>query len=167
MDSIKFCQVDTPRGIIFYCYVSEHESIEDIKLQAQNVLRKCAKQTGHTHVPVVLALLHDSGEVGKIMSEIDIIEKLSPQEGELYGKIASIHRERRIEALKEEIKQALLQRNFVTTFPGDALPSRLTQIASFIFEKIYSKVLPFPFDNYRSSRTNAAVTPVLTIFKMA
>lgn len=157
MDSIKFCQVDTPRGIIFYCYVSEHESIEDIKLQAQNVLRKCAKQTGHTHVPVVLALLHDSGEVGKIMSEIDIIEKLSPQEGELYGKIASIHRERRIEALKEEIKQALLQRNFVTTFPGDALPSRLTQIASFIFEKIYFKVLPFPFDNYRSSRTNAAV----------
>ena len=156
MDSVKFCQVDTPRGIIFYCYVSEHESIEDIKLQAQSVLRKCAKQTGYTHVPVILALLHDSGEVGKIMSEMDIIEKLSPQEGELYGKIASIHRERRIEALKEEIKQALLQRNFVTTFSGDALPSRLTQIANFIFEKIYSKVLPFPFDNYRSNRTNAA-----------
>lgn len=156
MGGIKFCQVDTPRGVIFYCYVPENESIEDIKLQAQSILRKCAKQTGNTHIPVILALLHDSGELGKIMSEMDIIEKLSPQERELYGKIASIHRERRMEALKEEIRQALLQRNFVTTFASDALPSRLAQIANSIFEKIYPKVLPFPFDNYRSNRTNAA-----------
>lgn len=157
MDSVKFCQVDTPRGIIFYCFVPENEAIEDVKLQAQSILRKCAKQTGYTHIPVILALLHDSGEIGKIMSEMDIIEKLSPQENELYGKIASIHREKRIEALKEEIKQALLQRNFVSTFTSDTLPTRLTQIANSVFEKIYSKVLPFPFDGYRSNRTNAAV----------
>ena len=156
MENIKICQVDTPRGMILYCYVPENESIEDIKLQAQSILRKCAKQSGNTHIPVIIALLHDSGEIGKIMSEIDIIEKLSPQESELYGKIASIHRDRRIEALKEEIKQALLQRNYVTTFASDTLPSRLAQICNVIFEKIYPKVLPFPFDNYRSNRTNAA-----------
>lgn len=156
MENIEICQVDTPRGMILYCYVPENESIEDIKLQAQSILRRCAKQSGNIHIPVIIALLHDSGEIGKIMSEIDIIEKLSPHERELYGKIASIHRDRRIEALKEEIKQALLQRNFITTFASDTLPSRLAQIGNVIFEKIYPKVLPFPFDNYRSNRTNAA-----------
>ena len=43
MENIEICQVDTPRGMILYCYVPENESIEDIKLQAQSILRRCAK----------------------------------------------------------------------------------------------------------------------------
>lgn len=156
IDSVKFCPVDFPRGVIFYCYVSENEEIENIKLQAQKILNSCARKNGTVHVPIILALIHDSTEIGKIMSEIDIISKFTSQERELYGKIASIHCERRQEAFKEEVKKALLQRNFITTFPADVLPTRLAQIGNFIFEKIFSKILPFPFDNYRSNRTNAA-----------
>ena len=156
LERIKYCQVDTPRGIVVYCYVPENENIEDVKLKARSLLRASAAKRGCSHIPVLLALIHDSGEIGRIMSEIDIIEKLSTQERELYGKIASVHSERRIEALKEEIKKSLLHRDFVTTIASDQLPLRLTQIGNYVFEKIYPKALSFPFDNYRSARTNAA-----------
>ena len=77
------------------------------------------------------------------MSEIDIIEKLSPQERELYEKIASIHRDRRIEALKEEIKQALLQRNFITSFASDTYLLVLHKLAMSYLKKFIQKFCRF------------------------
>lgn len=156
LNEAKFNAVDTPRGLIIYCYVPSNENHEEVLIDTHKILRSVAKNNKLIHLPIIIALIFDSGEIGKTIAEIDIIEKLSGQEQEMYGKVATIYASRQHETLKEHIKAALLKRNYVTTFSEDALPQRLSQMGTAVFEKIFSKVLPFPFDAYKSGRTNAA-----------
>ena len=152
----KYNQVDVVRGLVIYCYVSENEDIKVVMQKSVEILRKVAKDNGVTHLPVMLVLLHDQdGEIGRTIAELDILEKLSLQEQEMYGKIASIHRLKREENLRTALKKVALERNYETTLKGD-FPTRLSKLGDALFDKIYPKPLSFPFDGYHSARSNAA-----------
>jgi len=50
------------------------------------------------------------------------------------------------------------KRNYITSFEEPIQSQRLGQVCSVIFEKIYTKPLPFPFDGFSTAKGNAADT---------
>lgn len=156
MEKSKFQPIDQPRGLIFYCYVPSNEDIDDVQRQGQKILRSIALKYGRANIPVMIAFLFDSGEIGKVMAEMDVIEKFTEEEKSQFGRLSSAYYTKQLELFKEKIRQALLERHFVTSLKDEGLPVKLAQLGNSVFTKIFNKPLPFPFDGLKSMQGNGA-----------
>lgn len=156
IEDSRYASIDTARGIIVYCYVPPYENCDDVILETRALLRASAKAHNCTHLPVIVSIINDTGEISRILCELDAICKMSSQELDLYGKIANLYSGKRQETLKELIRHSLLERKVVTSFSTEDQPMRMMQLGSYVFDKIYPKIIPFPFDGYKSYRASAA-----------
>jgi len=155
-DRSRFNTVENPRGLVIYCYVDSSLDQQAVLLEAKKLMKAAVKENGNVPVPVIIAMLFEQDDVGRLLSEIDVIESLSPEDRSTYSRLASTHVSKQLDAFKEKIRCALLRRQYITLFSDEATPPRLATLAQALLEKLFPKVLPFPFDGYKNSRTNAA-----------
>lgn len=152
----RFNNVESSRGLVVYCYVEPSLDPQAILLETKKLLKHAIRDNGDSAVPLIITMIFDPGDIGRILSEIDVLESLPLDAKETYGRLAAAHLSKQTESLKDKIKKALLDRNYITLLPDETTPSRLAILGQVLFEKLFPKVLPFQFDGYRGIRTNSA-----------
>lgn len=156
-------KIDKPKGMVFYVYVGQSEDIEDERVRIRKRILSVAKDLHLKNIPVLCVLLYDeNGELGQLFSELDILNNLSADEKSKYTNLIPIHREKILSNIKAKSASLIKNRDYVSTIKNqdadDNIPLRLADIASMIFEEIYTASIPFPFDGFNTAKGNANQT---------
>ncbi len=144
--------VSEKRGFIVYCYVPENEDEAIVLEEAQRILRnQCSK------LPFMLVLLFDkAGRLSEPLVKLDILESLSEQEKIKFDKLVPVCQQKQMELLEQSVREAILERQILVGVSLDEKPSRLKDVGDAVFEKLFPKIISFPFDGYSTKGGNAA-----------
>ncbi len=152
-------EVDTERGTIIYCYVEPTRDFETVEAHVTKMLQDAAKSKKVNSLPVLIILLVDDGQLSKVLAELAVIEEGFNEQDKLkYGNLIGAHREKALNIIRTQIDNMIKKRYYITSFDEPIQVQRLGQVCSLIFEKMYTKPLPFPFDGFSTARGNAADT---------
>jgi hypothetical protein len=150
--------VDAPRGSIIFCYVEPSRDLEKTKDTVSKLLRDKSRQSGIKALPILIVLLPDQhGSLGQYMAELAILdEALDEQDKVRFGNLIGAHRQKCVNLFLTTLETSIKERHYVTGFTVPIEAKRLNPVCTEIFERIYPKVLSFPFDGFSTARGNAA-----------
>ena len=157
---VNVTAIDQPRGTIVYCYVEPESDIERIQNQTASILKHLTRSEGMREPPMLVVFLYDNdGMVGQCMAELTVLtEDLSEQDKLRFGNLISTHRQKCLDLLTSSLEDLIRKRYYTALKLTEQTSSRLGAFCTSIFEAIYPKVLPFPFDGFSTPRGNAADT---------
>jgi len=149
-------KVDEEKGVLLYCYVGPDSSLEDVKNTAQAAVRDVYKKLNITEgCPVAIILLHDEdGALAEYVAHYMVLEQLTEAEIQKYGNFIDA-RKKGIEKLIQDTFAGLVRNRTMVLgnddeIKGDRLGDQLTSL----FENVYKKSIPFPFDGFAGQRGN-------------
>jgi len=157
-DWISAYAVDKARGHIIFCYVEPSRDLEKIKLDVAKLLRDQSRVLGLEALPVLVVLLYDEkGELGQCMAELSILsDTLDEKDKARFGNLVGAHQEKCVGLFVAGLEALIKARHYVTAFRETIGAQRLGLVCSEMFERIYPKVLSFPFDGFSTAKGNAA-----------
>jgi len=150
--------VDAARGTIVYCYAEPSRDLEREKKDIAKLLREISSQQNIKALPILVVLLPDEqGLLGQYMAELAILsESLDEQDKVRFGNLVGAHKQNCQNLFQNQLEVLIKGRHYVTAFTSPIEAHRLSPVCSEIFNRIYPKVLSFPFDGFSTSRGNAA-----------
>lgn len=142
----RYQAISEKRGFVVYCFVPDNEDETSIKDEAQRMLlAQCSK------IPFLLVLLVDSGHrLSSPLVQLDALETLGPREKEQFDRLIPTQRQGQKELLDQALEDAIRERNFLAGMAFGEPPRRLRAFGDAVFEKLFPKVIPFPFDGFTS-----------------
>ncbi len=152
----RFNAVVNPRGLVIYCYVDKNSDEKAVLIETKKLLKSAVRENASGDLPIIIALIFDQSDIGRVLAEIDVLESLPQDAKETYGRLSSVHLNKQVESFKEKVKASLLNRRFITLFSDETISARLPTLGQALFEKIFPKALPFPFDGYKGNNGNSA-----------
>lgn len=162
-DSVKAWQdsieTDSYRGQIIYCYVSPERDIDQTRAYVQGYLKKQLKSAGFdSKIPLMIVLLHDSdGKLKQALSEYWVLTStITEEENEKFAHFIKNHCSYLFDEFKRIIESLLRQKEYIYSEKYMIENTRLKKITYDLFDQAYSKILPFPFDGFSTTRGNAA-----------
>lgn len=151
--------VDGIRGTVVFCYVEPNRDPQVVKADVIKKLRDVAKPYGLSALPILVILLFDDGQLGKVLAELAVIEEgFNEQDRARFGNLVKAHEEKLRQILSSQLDRLIKERNYIVGFKDPLQAQRLKSACSEIFERIYTEPLAFPFDGYSTARGNAADT---------
>lgn len=156
----KNIAIDEPKGMVAYCYVEPGREIQATTMEVRKLIRRAEKEAGCSPAPVFVALMWDSdGALGQALAEMSLLrEGISEAERAQFGNLASAHQEKVLKAIRNQVESMLKEQRFITSFGDELKPARRNRFGTELFERVYSRPLPFPFDGFSTVRGNAADT---------
>ena len=156
----KATGVNELRGTVIYCYVDQNQDPDTIASQARKVLRSFARNYSSPALPIFVILLCDEeGSLGQALAELSILEEsITESDRVRFGNLIGAHKEKQLQTVQSQIDDMLRQRRYITGLKEELRPSRLSRLGTELFQKIYRKPIPFPFDGFNVARGNAADT---------
>ncbi len=152
-------EVDQGRGTVIYCYAEQNRSTEVALNIDSKILRKAAKEIQVKALPILIVLLHDSeGNLGQILAEYSVLQDISDGDKAKFGNLIGAHKEKLLKSIREIIGSLIKQRLFVLPVKNNDGVRRLSQVGNLIFKAIYQKPISFPFDGFKTARSNGANT---------
>jgi len=150
--------VDDARGTIIYCYVEPSRDEDSVKTDVVRLLRSAAKECGVQALPVLVVLLTDeAGNLGQSMAELAVLdESVSAEDRVRFGHLISAHQEKTREVLQVQVEAMIRRRVYITALAEPISAQRLSRVGGELFERIYKKAIPFPFDGFTTAKGNAA-----------
>jgi len=151
-------EIDKPRGQLIYCYVGQDSDLEEIRVNAVTYIRRCLSQIGQASAPILIVILHDAdGRLGQALAEYAVLnENLTADEKSRFGNFILSYQEKSLETIRTQISSMVRQRFYISNLNSEEIGGRLSETTTKIFEKIYPKTIPFPFDGFHTARGNAA-----------
>ena len=148
----RYQSVTEKRGLVVYCYVSETEDGATVLDDARRMIQShCSK------IPFLLVLLFDKDRrLSEPLVKLDILESLSDQEKAKYDRLISIFQQEQMELLTRGVREAILERHVLVGVALDEKPSRLKDVGDAVFNRVFTKVISFPFDGYSTRGGNAS-----------
>jgi hypothetical protein len=152
--------VDQSRGTIIYCYIEPENDLVRIQSQTAAILKHLARNEGLKALPILIVYLYDNeGLVGQCLAELTVLEEdLNEQDRVRFGNLVGAHRQKCRDLLTSSLEDLIKERHHTVCGPHETDPQRLGVVCAAIFEAVYPKVLPFPFDGFSTPRGNAADT---------
>ena len=152
--------VNEPRGSVIYCYVDQNQDPDTVATQVRKVLRSFARDSRAPALPILVILLCDEkGTLGQALAEVSVLEEsIAEREIVRFGNLIGAHREKQLQTVQSQIDEMIRQRRYITGLEDELRPSRLTRVGTELFQRIYRKPIPFPFDGFNVTRGNAADT---------
>ncbi len=140
----RYQAISEKRGFVVYCFVPESEVEASVLDEAQRMLRaQCSK------LPFLLVLLFDKDHrISNPLVQLDLLETLGPREKEQFDRLVPAQQRGQMELLDQALRDALMERRVLAGVSLDAVPRRLRAFGDAIFEKLYPKIIPFPFDGF-------------------
>jgi hypothetical protein len=153
--------VEEAKGQLIYCYVGPESSIEDAKEFTVQTLRKCMdknKIDWTTGAPIAVILLDDTdGLFGQKIAEYWVLsEDLDEDEIQKYSNFILDRKNSLEQEMENLFTQMELQRHIVFATKKTIDKSRIKNMLTQLFDVIYEKRIPFPFDGFHTARGNAA-----------
>ncbi|MGD9732369.1 MAG: hypothetical protein AB7U45_09320 [Desulfamplus sp.] len=162
-DAIKTWQdsieTDSYRGQIIYCYVSPEREIAQTRAYVQGYLKKQLQLVGFdSKIPIMIVLLHDSdAKLKQALSEYWVLTStITDEENEKFAHFIKNHCGYLFDEFKRIIENLLRQKEYIYSEKYIIENFRLKKITYDLFDQTYSKILPFPFDGFSTTRGNAA-----------
>lgn len=152
--------IDDPKGMVFYCYVEPGREAEATAMEVRRLIRIVEKEAKCSPAPFFVALLCDEeGALGRALAELSILQDgMTEAERAQFGNLVAAHQEKIQKAIRNLIENMLKEQQFVTSFGDELKPARRNRFGAELFERVYKKPLPFPFDGFSTARGNAADT---------
>lgn len=152
--------VEDRKGQLIYCYVGMGSNLDEVtRLTKEHIKRWFSKSDCDAALgaPMAVFLIYDTdGSFGRRLAEYWTILELSDDEKKRFGN----HVDTRKEILERELSDQFdeLERHRRTVFATDAQVkgNRTHQQLTSLFEAVYPRRLPFPFDGFHTTRGNAA-----------
>ena len=151
-------EVDKPRGQLIYCYVGQDSDPEEVRVTTVTYLKRYLSKVGQTSAPVLIIILHDAdGKLGQALAECAVLsENMTTEEKSRFGNFILSYKEKALETIRTQISSMIRQRFYISNLNSEEIGGRLRETTTKIFEKIYPKMMPFPFDGFHTARGNAA-----------
>lgn len=153
--------IDTPKGQLLYCYLGPDSDPALVRSQTESYLRKALGNAGHSWevgAPIAIALIHDrDGALGARIAEESMLASLTNEEQRLYRAYIPDRQSSIAQELSQRFQE--LERTAVLVCATARTIERslpLRAALTGLFEAVYDRILPFPFDGYTTSRGNAA-----------
>ena len=152
--------VDVPRGTVIYCYVDQSLDPDTVASDARKVLRSIARDYSTPVLPIFVILLCDEeGSLGQALAELSVLEEsITKSDNARFGNLIGAHKEKLFQTVQGRIDDMIRQRRYVTGLKEELRSSRLSRVGTELFQRIYRKPIPFPFDGFNVVRGNAADT---------
>lgn len=140
----RYQSVSDKRGFVVYCFVPDDEDEAAVRDEAQRMLRaQCAK------VPFMLVLLFDKDHrISEPLVQLDLLETLGAREKEQFDRLVPAQRNGQTELLEQALGDAIRERHLFAGVSLDEAPRRLRAFGDAVFEKMFPKIIPFPFDGF-------------------
>ena len=156
----KAIDVNEPRGTVIYCYVEQNRDTQTIIFDVKKILRATIRGlgVGIDALPILVILLCDEeGILGQALAELAVLEdSISAEDRARFGNLIGAHQEKMHQVVLNQIEELTKQRRYITAFKDELEANRLSLVGTELFERIYNRSLPFPFDGFSTARGNAA-----------
>jgi len=157
---LKAIDVNEPRGTVIYCYVDQSRDPQTVTSKVKKALRTQIRDlgAGFNVLPILVILLCDEkGILGQALAELSVLEdSISAEDRARFGNLIGAHQEKMHHVVRSQIEELAKQRRYITALNDDLKTNRLSQVGTELFERIYKRPLPFPFDGFSTARGNAA-----------
>ena len=150
--------VDQPRGQLIYYYVGPESDLAEVSAKATRYLKGNLRQVGASAAPILVVMLHDEDDkLGQALAEYAVLnESMTAEEKSRFGNFILGQQEKCLETIRTQVSDMIRQRCYVSCWDSEQLSGRLRETATQIFENLYTKPIPFPFDGFHTARGNAA-----------
>ncbi|HHX45367.1 MAG TPA: hypothetical protein GX714_15465 [Chloroflexi bacterium] len=154
--------VDQPKGELIYCYVGGESELQVVKGVAKARLKSCVQKAGlpwDVGVPIAIVFLHDrDGAFGAKLAEYWVLERgMTERDAQRFERFVSDRKSIVRDELDNLFENLRRQRQMVFA-TGQEIPiTLLTKTLETLFERIYARSIPFPFDGFTTDRGNAAI----------
>ena len=156
----KATGVDVPRGTVIYCYVDQNRNPDTIVSDARKVLRSLARGYSTLALPIFVVLLCDEeGTLGQTLAELSVMEEaITDSDMVRFGSLIGAHKEKLLQSVQTQIDEMIRQRRYATGLKEELRSTRLRKVGTELFQEVYRKPIPFPFDGFNVLRGNAPDT---------
>ena len=156
----KAIDVNEPRGTVIYCYVEQSRDPQTVTFNVKKTLRATIRDLDVriNALPILVILLCDEeGILGQALAELAVLEdSISAEDRARFGNLIGAHQEKMHQVVRSQIEDLTKQRRYITALKDELKANRLSRIGTELFERIYKRPLPFPFDGFTTARGNAA-----------
>ncbi len=150
--------VDEPRGTAIFCLVERSRNPETATAAARKSLKSLVSGRNGTRFPVFIVMIFDEdGKIGDLLAQLEVLrDSLTEEQKARFGNLVDAQKMKDRELLVSHVDSQLRKRQYISPLGDDAGGGRLAQMATSVFEAIYKKPIPFPFDGFATARGNAA-----------
>lgn len=153
----------SPKGTILYMIINENEDIESLKIDIKKMIIDKGNSIGHT-LPLMVVLLPDyDKKILKSSIIYDVVSSFSTEEKSKFGPYLQKDKTKCKTNIVETIDIANTKNIVISGL--EEQPRRRVQIATNIFENIYSKIIPFPMDGFQNGQ-NRGVNEIITLLNV-
>ncbi|HOU24283.1 MAG TPA: hypothetical protein PKW05_07600 [Anaerolineae bacterium] len=160
-DWLSALQVDDAKGQLIYCYVGPESDAAAITQATERYLRSALSRLeapGKGEAPIAITFLNDAaGTLGTKLAEYWILRQgLDEREKQRYANFIldrTSQAEREIRTLFESLQREC---HIVPGTRRAISRGPLVAMLTALFEAVYPKAIPFPFDGYSTTSGNAA-----------
>jgi len=141
------------KGKIIYVYIHGDEGLESVEEIINSTFKVELAKRKILVAPIwVVGLSDNDDSIATHLGRLHLYsEKMSADDRERYRRFVPEEIERSQFALKDNIKNALKQRQFWVAGLENAPSGRMKMVANTIFKSIYPDVIQFPFDGFATS----------------
>lgn len=153
--------VEEEKGQLIYCYIGPESKIDTVKEMAVSTIRTCLAADNFAlikEVPLAIIFLNDKdGNFGtKIAEYWALQERMSEDERQKFSNFI-LHTKSSVQLELVNIFSELeRERQIIYATDKVIKESRIINMLTDLFEQIYNKRIPFPFDGFHTARGNAA-----------
>jgi len=136
-----------PKGQVIYVLVREKENFDTIVTDISAIYKR---NLGNKVAPIWSIVLHDrDNKISEYLARIHILEEeFNSKEQEIFSRFFQEEKIKVLNTLSEAIKNSLRERHFYVAGIEDIPSRRLNSVATWIFEQVYTKTIPFRFDGF-------------------
>lgn len=153
--------VDEEKGRLIYCYVGPESKIDTIKDMAKEYLKSSFNGIDHiweNGAPISVILLHDyDGTFGNKIAEYWVLsEEMNGEESQKFSNFIFDRKNTIDLEMENQFIEMERLRHIVFATDKNISGSRIKNMLTTLFDTIYHKRIPFPFDGFHTAKGNAA-----------
>jgi len=145
------------KGRVIYLYLHVSDDLEVAQSKIQESLQAGLERSKQLRAPIWVIGLVDTGEViAEALRRLEIFDSSTAEDTERFRRFIPEERERGRLALQDTVQEAIKARHYwIAGFP-QAPTGRLRAVGEIIFDQVYPKAVPFPFDGFATSNGGGA-----------
>ncbi len=152
---------DEKKGQLIYCYVGPESNLAVIKETIKNAIKSVIQKSSideQAGAPIAVLLLHDTnGTFGEKVAEYWVLqEQLNDEDTLKYANFIMDRRNVIEQEMLNQFSELERVRNIIMATPKQIKESRLKNMLTDLFDVVYDRLIPFPFDGFHTARGNAA-----------
>jgi len=153
--------VDENRGNLIYCYVGPESDLENVHTNAQLAIDKAVQNIGITKeagAPIAIIFINDKdGLLGERIAEFWVLNnEMGEEDAKKFSNFMLDRENTSLDEMRNRFRLLERERNLILACKKDISEGRIKNILAELFDVIYYKHIPFPFDGFHTAKGNAA-----------